>query len=48
MGIPYAGFRVQKNHEIMERQMAEDMGMDFHGKKPGSDSRKLQKANIHL
>ncbi|MEY8760308.1 multicopper oxidase domain-containing protein [Chryseobacterium sp. MD-1] len=31
--LPYAGFRVQKNHEIMERQMAEDMGMTYHGKK---------------
>ena len=31
--LPYAGFRVQKNHEIMERQMAEEMGEDFHGKK---------------
>lgn len=31
--LPYAGFRVQKNHEIMERQMAEGMGMDFQGKK---------------
>ncbi|WP_185151928.1 multicopper oxidase domain-containing protein [Chryseobacterium vaccae] len=31
--LPYAGFRFQKNHEIMERQMTEDMGMDFHGKK---------------
>jgi CopA family copper-resistance protein len=29
--LPYAGFRIQKNHEIMERQMTEDMGMDFHG-----------------
>lgn len=31
--LPYAGFRIQKNHEIMQRQMAEDMGMKFRGKK---------------
>lgn len=31
--LPYAGFRIQKNHEIMERKMAEKTGMDFHGKK---------------
>lgn len=31
--LPYAGFRIQKNHEIMERQMMEKMGMDFHGEK---------------
>ncbi|KMQ65057.1 multicopper oxidase [Chryseobacterium angstadtii] len=31
--LPYAGFRVQKNHEIMERQMAENAGMKFRGKK---------------
>ncbi|KQM49920.1 multicopper oxidase domain-containing protein [Chryseobacterium sp. Leaf201] len=31
--LPYAGFRIQKNHEMMERQMAEKEGMDFHGRK---------------
>ncbi|MFP3595277.1 multicopper oxidase domain-containing protein [Chryseobacterium sp. SIMBA_029] len=31
--LPYAGFRVQKNHEIMERQMARESGMENHGKK---------------
>lgn len=31
--LPYAGFRIQNNHEIMERKMAENMGLDFHGKK---------------
>lgn len=31
--LPYAGIRVQKNHEIMERQMTEDMGMKYEGKK---------------
>lgn len=41
--LPYAGFRVQKNHEIMERQMAEDMGMDFHGKKTWFGQQKASK-----
>lgn len=31
--LPYAGFRIQKNHEIMERQMAIESGMENHGKK---------------
>jgi uncharacterized cupredoxin-like copper-binding protein len=31
--LPYAGIRIQKNHEIMERQMTEDMGMKYEGKK---------------
>ncbi|WP_396335931.1 multicopper oxidase domain-containing protein [Chryseobacterium soli] len=31
--LPYAGFRIQKNHEIMERQMARESGMENHGKK---------------
>ncbi|WP_251040439.1 multicopper oxidase domain-containing protein [Chryseobacterium sp. ISL-6] len=31
--LPYAGFRIQKNHEIMERQMTEEMGMKYEGKK---------------
>lgn len=31
--LPYAGFRIQKNHEIMERQMMEKAGMNFHGEK---------------
>lgn len=31
--LPYAGLRIQKNHEIMERQMAEGMGMKYQGKK---------------
>ncbi|PKF75796.1 copper oxidase [Chryseobacterium sp. PMSZPI] len=41
--LPYAGFRVQKNHEIMERQMAEDAGMDFHGKKTWFGQQKASK-----
>ncbi len=41
--LPYAGFRVQKNHEIMERQMAEDMEMDFHGKKTWFGQQKASK-----
>ncbi|RXM39172.1 copper oxidase [Chryseobacterium sp. CH21] len=41
--LPYAGFRVQKNHEIMERQMAEDLGMDFHGKKTWFGQQKASK-----
>ncbi|MDR2235830.1 MAG: multicopper oxidase domain-containing protein [Chryseobacterium sp.] len=41
--LPYAGFRFQKNHEIMERQMAEDMGMDFHGKKTWFGQQKASK-----
>lgn len=31
--LPYAGFRIQKNHEIMERIMAENMYAEYHGKK---------------
>lgn len=31
--LPYAGFRIQKSHEIMESQMAKEMGMEYHGKK---------------
>lgn len=42
--LPYAGFRIQKNHEIMERQMAEDMGMDFHGKKTWFGQQKASKS----
>ncbi len=42
--LPYAGFRVQKNHEIMERQMAENMGMDFHGKKTWFGQQKASKS----
>ncbi|MCC3215223.1 multicopper oxidase domain-containing protein [Chryseobacterium sp. X308] len=41
--LPYAGIRVQKNHEIMERQMAEDMGTDFHGKKTWFGQQKASK-----
>ncbi|WP_089791150.1 multicopper oxidase domain-containing protein [Chryseobacterium wanjuense] len=41
--LPYAGFRIQKNHEIMERQMMEDMGMDFHGKKTWFGQQKASK-----
>lgn len=41
--LPYAGFRVQNNHEIMERQMAEDRGMDFHGKKTWFGQQKASK-----
>ncbi|WP_029293138.1 multicopper oxidase domain-containing protein [Chryseobacterium hispalense] len=41
--IPYAGFRIQKNHEIMERKMAEEMGMDFHGKKTWFGQQKASK-----
>ncbi|WP_291897122.1 multicopper oxidase domain-containing protein [Chryseobacterium sp.] len=41
--LPYTGIRVQKNHEIMERQMAEDMGMDFHGKKTWFGQQKASK-----
>ena len=42
--LPYAGFRVQKNHEIMERQMVESMGMDFHGKKTWFGQQKASKS----
>lgn len=42
--LPYAGFRIQKNHEIMERQMAEDMGTDFHGKKTWFGQQKASKS----
>ncbi|WP_442878912.1 multicopper oxidase domain-containing protein [Chryseobacterium sp.] len=42
--LPYAGVRVQKNHEIMERQMVEDMGMDFHGKKTWFGQQKASKS----
>lgn len=41
--LPYAGFRVQKNHEIMERQMAEDQGMSFEGKKTWFGQQKASK-----
>jgi len=41
--IPYAGFRIQKNHEIMERKMAEEMGMDFQGKKTWFGQQKASK-----
>lgn len=41
--LPYAGIRVQKNHEIMERQMAEDLGMEFHGKKTWFGQQKASK-----
>lgn len=41
--IPYVGFRIQKNHEIMERKMAEEMGMDFHGRKTWFGQQKASK-----
>ncbi|MDP9959799.1 multicopper oxidase domain-containing protein [Chryseobacterium lathyri] len=41
--LPYAGLRIQKNHEIMERQMAEDMGMEFHGEKSWFGQQKASK-----
>lgn len=41
--LPYAGFRIQKNHEIMERQMAEEMNEDFHGKKTWFGQQKASK-----
>ncbi|MDF2932868.1 MAG: copper oxidase [Chryseobacterium sp.] len=41
--IPYAGLRIQKNHEIMERKMAEEMGEDFHGKKTWFGQQKASK-----
>lgn len=44
--LPYAGVRVQKNHEIMERQMAEDMGMDFYGKKTWFGQQKASKNKL--
>ncbi|WP_185290579.1 multicopper oxidase domain-containing protein [Chryseobacterium lactis] len=44
--LPYAGVRVQKNHEIMERQMIEDMGMDFHGKKTWFGQQKASKNKL--
>lgn len=44
--LPYAGIRVQKNHEIMERQMAEDMGKDFHGKKTWFGQQKASKNKL--
>ncbi|WP_431609790.1 multicopper oxidase domain-containing protein [Chryseobacterium sp. 'Rf worker isolate 10'] len=46
--LPYAGIRVQKNHEIMERQMSEDMGMDFHGKKTWFGQQKASKNKFAL
>lgn len=46
--LPYAGFRVQKNHEIMERQMSEDLGMDFHGKKTWFGQQKASKNRFAL
>ncbi|MFZ4928684.1 multicopper oxidase domain-containing protein [Chryseobacterium sp. Mn2064] len=42
--LPYAGFRIQNNHEIMERQMSEDLGMDFHGKKTWFGQQKASKS----
>lgn len=44
--LPYAGVRVQKNHEIMERQMAEDMGTEFHGKKTWFGQQKASKNKL--
>ena len=44
--LPYAGVRVQKNHEIMERQMAEDMSRDFHGKKTWFGQQKASKNKL--
>jgi CopA family copper-resistance protein len=41
--IPYAGLRIQKNHEIMERKMAEELGEDFHGKKTWFGQQKASK-----
>lgn len=41
--LPYSGFRIQKNHEIMERKMSEEMGMDFHGKKTWFGQQKASK-----
>jgi len=41
--LPYAGFRIQKNHEIMERQMTNEMGMDFYGKKTWFGQQKASK-----
>ncbi|MBB6370128.1 multicopper oxidase domain-containing protein [Chryseobacterium shigense] len=41
--LPYAGFRIQKNHEIMERQMMEDMEMEFRGKKTWFGQQKASK-----
>ncbi len=46
--LPYAGIRVQKNHEIMERQMAEDLGMEFHGKKTWFGQQKASKNRFAL
>ena len=42
--IPYAGLRIQKNHEMMERKMAEEMGEDFHGKKAWFGQQKASKS----
>ncbi|WP_228376366.1 multicopper oxidase domain-containing protein [Chryseobacterium sp. JAH] len=42
--IPYAGLRIQKNHEIMERKMTEEMGEDFHGKKTWFGQQKASKS----
>ncbi|MCI3936051.1 multicopper oxidase domain-containing protein [Chryseobacterium aahli] len=41
--IPYAGLRIQKSHEIMERKMAEEIGEDFHGKKTWFGQQKASK-----
>ncbi|KQT23323.1 copper oxidase [Chryseobacterium sp. Leaf405] len=41
--LPYVGFRIQKNHEIMERQMANEMGMGFYGKKTWFGQQKASK-----
>ncbi|WP_185097463.1 multicopper oxidase domain-containing protein [Chryseobacterium sp. FH2] len=41
--LPYAGFRIQKNHEIMERRMMEEMGMNFDGKRTWFRQQKASK-----
>lgn len=44
--IPYAGLRIQKNHEMMERKMAEEMGEDFHEKKTWFGQQKASKSKV--
>jgi hypothetical protein len=46
VGIALCRIQGSKNHEIMERQMAEDMGMDFHGKKTWFGQQKASKISI--
>jgi hypothetical protein len=46
--LPYAGFRVQKIMKSWKDKWRKIWGWIFMARKPGSDSRRLQKADIHL